>query len=163
MRAIAEDILASFRYLPDNMLKPWLNATVSSPKLVYTQDLDPSHWMVPIHQDSIVLGYIDVSLQGTMMGHAYFYQDPDDLSGCPSTVTRLSREDAIQQAQTILDTFIDAEFSEPIYVFDNFRDQLAWMIEVRKHEELISRVFVTLQYVYQRDRNEEPPPKGLRG
>ena len=145
------------------MLKPWRNATVGNPKLVRTQDLNPSYWIVPIHQNGIVLGRIDISLEGNMMGYAYFYQNPNDLSVCPSTVTRLTREDAIQQVQTILDTYIDAEFSEPIFVFDNQRNRLAWMIEVRKQGELISRIFVTLGDIYQRDSDEEPPPKGLRG
>lgn len=162
-RTIAEEIHANLIQLPDQMLGPWRNADVGNPLLVYTVNRNPSHWTVPIQYNGVVLGRIDISLEGLMMGHSYFYQNPNDLSVCPSTVTRLTRNDAIQQAQTILETYIDAEFSEPVFVIDNQRNQLAWMIEVREQEELVSRVFVTLGYIYQRDPGEEPQPKGLRG
>ena len=163
VRIIAKEILVNLIQLPDRMLEPWRSADIGEPRLVYTQNLDPSHWTIPVQLRAKVLGRIDISLEGIMMGHAYFYQNPNNLDICPSTVTRITREEAIQQAQSILDAFIDAEFSEPIFVVDKQKNQLAWMIEVRIRRRLTSRVFVTLGYVYQRDIDEGPPPKGVRG
>lgn len=145
------------------MLKPWREAVVGDPELVRTVNLEPSYWIVPISHHCKVLGQIDVTQDGHVMGHAYFYQNPQDLSVCPSIVTRLSAEEAFRRAEKILNTYTSAELTEPIFVLDGLRNRLAWMIKVHIGGKLVSRVFVTPGYVYQRKVGEQPPPPGWRG
>jgi len=145
------------------MLRPWRRAEVGDPELVRTVELEPSHWTVPIFRHGKVLGRIDVAQDGRVMGHAYFYQNPEDLSKCPHFVTRLRDEEAFQQAEKILSTYVDAEFGDPVFVLNGLRNQLAWMIEVRRQCKLVSRVFVTPGYIYQRKIGEKLPPPGWRG
>lgn len=148
---------------PEPMLIPWLDAKLGDPLLVRTVDLEPSHWIVPVVRRGKVLGRISVNKEGRVMGHAYFHQSSEDLSMCPSFVTRLSSEEAFHQAKQILDSYVGAEFSEPVFVLNGFRNQLAWMIKVLIGGELISRVFVTPSYVYERTVGQKPPPPGWRG
>jgi len=145
------------------MLTPWRKAVLGESVLVRTVDLEPSHWIVPVLNRSKVLGYVEVARDGRVSGHAYFYQNPQDLGVCPSVVTRITSEEAFRQAQKFLNVYVDAEFSEPVFVVNGLRNQLAWMIEVRMGGELKSRVFVTPGYVYERKLGEKPPPPGLRG
>ncbi len=160
---IARTYFANILQQADAMLKPWRDAVVGDPVLVRTVELDPSYWIVPVVRYGQVLGYIDVGPRGQVLGYAYLYRSPDDLSPCPPVVTRLSAEEAYKQAEEILSTYPDAEFTDPVFVHDGPRNRLAWMIEVRVGGELATRVFVTPGYVYQRKPEEKPPPPGWRG
>lgn len=162
-RAIAQTYLFHFLRQPDPMLRPWREAVLGDPLLVRTVDLEPSHWIVPVLFHGSVLGGVEVTLDGRVAGHSYFYRNPEDLSVCPAVTTRISSQEALQQAEGILSTYVGAEFSEPVFVFNGFRDRLAWMIQVRMGGKLVSRVFVTPGYVYERRAGKEHPPTGWRG
>ena len=71
--------------------------------------------------------------------------------------------EAIQQANQVLDAYVNAEVSEPVFVLNGFRNQLAWMIQVLSEGEFVNRVFVTPGYVYQRKVGETPRLPGWRG
>ena len=145
------------------MLKPWREAVLGDPVLVRTVELESSYWIVSVERHGQVLGYIEVGPDGHVLGYAYLYQSPDDLSPCPPLVTRLSAEEAYKQAERILNTYAGAEFADPVFVHDGPRNRLAWMIEVRMGGELVSRVFVTPGYAYERKAGEKRPPPGWRG
>jgi hypothetical protein len=142
------------------MLKPWRDAIVGNPVLVRTIELEPSYWIVPTVLHGKILGYIEVDPDGSVLGHAYFYQSSDDLQSCPNVVTQLNAEEAYRQAEAIRNTYFGTEFSEPIFVHDDSHDRLAWMIEIRIEGEVVSRVFVTPGYVYQRKLGEKSTPQG---
>lgn len=161
--AVAQTHFAGLLQQADPMLEPWREAVLGDPLLVRTVELAPSYWIVPVERPGQVLGYIDVSMDGRVLGHAYLYRRPDDLSPCPPLVTRISAEEAHRQAESVLETYAGAECAAPIFVHDGPRNRLAWMIEVRREGELVNRVFVTPGYVYQRKAGEQPPPPGWRG
>jgi hypothetical protein len=150
VRTTAKERLAQLTQQLDRMIEPWKHATVGNPVLVRTTSLEPSYWITPVKLGKSVLGYIEVGLNYTVIGHAYFYTNPEKLDDCPLTVTRISREEALRLAKTTLENYPDAHFSKPFFVHDNARGRLAWMIELRKNNELVSQVFVTPNYVYER-------------
>jgi len=139
------------------MLKPWREAAVGNPVLVRTVELEPSYWIVPTVLHDKVLGYIEVDPDGHALGHACFYQSPDDLQSCPNVVTHLNAQEAYQQAEEVRNTYLGAEFTEPVFVHDGPHNRLAWMIEIRIEGEVVNRVFVTPSYVYQRKLGEKMP------
>lgn len=161
--AIAQSYLASALKHDDSMLIPWQEAVFSDPVLVCTMELKASFWIVPVERHGQVYGHIDIDPDGRVLGHAYLYQNPADLSTCPPLVTRISAEEARELADDLLKTHSGAKFSDPVFVHDGPRSRLAWMIEVRTEDELVSRVFVTPGYVYERRIEDELPPPGWRG
>src|SRR5512137_1704838 len=162
VRSVAKQHLTSLVQQPDRMTEPWKHATIGNSLLVRDVSLEPSHWIAPVKRGKSVLGYIEVAPNYTVIGHAYFYTNPENLNDCPLTVTRISKEDALHLAKTTLENYADAQFSKPFFVHDNARGRLAWMIQVRKNKELVSRVFVTPGYVYERQVGVDREP-GLRG
>ena len=51
----------------------------------------------------------------------------------------------------------------PVWVHDGARSRVAWMFEVRSEGRIVSRVFVTPGYVYERKPEESAERPGLRG
>ncbi len=161
--ASAQAYLAGLASWTDPLLRPWRNAKLGDPQLVSTPELEPSFWLVPVVAEDRVLGYIETALDGTSRGHGYFYSDARDLSQCPAVVTRITSEEARKQAQPVLEAYVGGQYSEPVFVHDGPHNRLAWLIEVRKNRDLVSRVFVTPGYVYERRKGEKGPQGGRRG
>ena len=76
----ARRYVAALRDDPDPMLAPWRAATLGEPELVRTAELRPSYWFVLVMQGDRTLGYVEVGLEGQLLGHSYLYHPPDDLS-----------------------------------------------------------------------------------
>ncbi len=160
--AIAKTYLTSL--LHDRRSAPplWAAAKLGPAEMVYTIDLAPSYWIVPVLWQDHALGHIDVYRDGQVLGHSILCRNPDDLSTCPRVVTRITSEEAYAEAGPILKAYVAAEFSPPVFAHDGPRNRLAWMIQVHQGGALISRVFVTPGYAYER-RADVTPPEGLRG
>jgi hypothetical protein len=163
--AIAQRYLADILLYDDSpMISPWREAVTGNPLLVRTVALKASFWIVPVERSGQALGHIDIGPDGRVIGSAYLYRDPADLSGCPSLVSRISAKEARKLANDLLKPYSGAEFSDPVFVHDGPRSRLAWMIEVRAEDELVSLVFVTPGSAYERRvGNDLPPPPGWRG
>jgi len=161
--ATAATYLAALSYDSDRMLRPWRSASTADPLMVRTVERKPSFWLVPVVQRDRVLGHIEIGRDGDVWGHTYFYFQPDDLNGCPAVVTRISEREAIELSKRIRACHPDADFGEPVFVHDGPRSRLAWMIGVNIDGELVSRIFATPGYAYQRDVSELPPQPGMRG
>lgn len=162
--AIAQSYFSSILEQDDSlMISPWREAALGDPVLVHTVESKASFWIIPVERLGQALGHINISREGRVMGYAYLYQDPADLSVCPPLATRLSAEEARELAGDLLNAYSGARFSDPVFVHDGPTSRLAWMIEVRAEDELISRVFVTPGYAYERRMGDELPPPGWRG
>lgn len=146
----------------DSMLKNWKKAVLGKAFQVRNLELKPAFWIVPVKLGEKVLGHINLSLDGGLMGHVYFHVTPDDLKGLPHVATRLSAEEALDQAIDFVAT-CDVEMENPVYVFDELRGWLAWLIVLSRSGKEISRIFVTPNYTYERKPEEDEKPSGLRG
>lgn len=155
--------LKQIKLLDDAMLLPWRRADLDEPFLVHDVDKSPSFWIVPVMSQKKVLGYIEVALDGSILGHSYLYQNPDMLDECPDTATRLTSQQVLIQAESVLKTYANMEIDEPFFVHDGPRSRLAWMIEVHSKNRLISRVFATPGYIYERKADVKQSDSGLRG
>jgi hypothetical protein len=162
--AVARSYFASLlRHDDSSMISPWREAALGDPVLVRTVELEDSFWIVPVERRGQALGYISIGPGGQVLGHAYLYRDPNDLSACPPLATRISAKEARELADDLLKTYSGARFSDPVFVHDGPHGRLAWMIEVRVEGELVSRVFVTPGHAYERRTGDELPPPGWRG
>jgi hypothetical protein len=162
--AIAQSCFAGILLHDDSsMIGPWREAVLGDPILVRTVELKNSFWIVPVERPGQALGYISIGPDGRVMGYAYLYHNPADLSVCPALATRISAEEARELADDLLKAYGGARFSDPVFVHDGPTSRLAWMIEVRAEDELVSRVFVTPGYAYERRIGDEFPPPGWRG
>lgn len=146
---------AILQYDHSAMISPWREAVLGDPVQVCNVELEASFWIVPVERPGQALGYIDISQDGRVMGSAYLYQNPADLSVCPPLATRISAEEARGLANDLLKPYRGARFSDPVFVHDGTHSRLAWMIEVRREDELVSRVFVTPGYAYEQSMGDE--------
>jgi len=162
--AIAESYFYTIlQYDDSSMISPWREAVLGDPLLVRTVEFEASFWIMPVERPGQALGYISIGLDGQVMGHSYLYQNPAELSVCPPLATRISAEEARELANDLLKPYSGARFSDPVFVHDGPHSRLGWMIEVRREDELFSRVFITPGYAYERRMGDEPPPPGRRG
>ena len=75
----------------DAHFAPWAGASVGEPVLVSTLWGEPSYWTVPVERDGRVIGFVRVSGTAQVLAAGAFYRDPQQLSGCPSVVTGITR------------------------------------------------------------------------
>ena len=141
----------------DPMFEPWTwkQSVYGDPILVRTVEEEPSYWRVPVIFKEKVLGYIDVDGSGTIWRYGEFYESPDNLSRCPSVPTLITAAEAAELAEEITARYPDAEVSEPIFVHDGAKSKIAWMLKIEKNGEIISRVFLSGRYPYERRADEE--------
>lgn len=162
--AIAQSYFNRVLKLDDSsMISPWREAELGDPIMVRTMESKASFWIIPVERPGQALGYINIGSDGRVMGYAYLYENQVDLSACPPLATRISAEEARELANDLLKTYRGAKFSTPVFVHDGPHNRLAWMIEVRTENKLVSRVFVTPGYAYERRVGDEPSPPGWRG
>ena len=141
----------------DPMFDPWTwkQSVYGDPILVRTVDEEPSYWRVPVNFKDKVLGYIDVNgSSGTIWRYGEFYESPDNLSLCPSVPTLITAAEAAELAEEITARYPDAEVSDPIFVHDGAKSKIAWMLKIEKNGEIISRVFLSGRYPYERRADE---------
>jgi len=139
----------------DPMFEPWKQSVLGDPILVRTVEEEPSYWSVPVILKEKVIGFIDIEGDGTISRYGHFYESPDNLSECPTTLTRITAEEVVELAEEITVKYPDAEVSKPIFVHDGAKSKIAWMLKIEKKGEIISRVFVSGRYVYERKEGEE--------
>lgn len=145
------------------MYKQDNHAKIGDPVLVRTINEEPSYWRVPEILEGKVIGFMDVKPDGkvTRFGHFGCFSQSSktrNISNCPSVVTLNTAEEAKEIAKNITDKYgDDAIISEPIFVHDGAETQLAWMLKIEKNNEIISRVFVSKDYTYEKKAGEEEP------
>jgi hypothetical protein len=162
-REAARGALAMLEMRADAMSMPWRAASLGQPFLVHTVQREPSFWLVPVVRGPSVLGSVEIGPDGALWGQSFFYVSPDSLADCPTVVTRISAQEARALAAPLIARYPGAEASPPLYVHDGPRNRLAWMIEVTRAGELLSRIFVTPGHAWERRPGDTPPQPGVRG
>ncbi len=136
------------------------DSVVGTPFLVRSVDEKPRYWIVPVILDEKVIGFTEVEMDGEVprwggMGCLYSpYYNPKNIDKCSSSVTPITSEEAKDIAKNITDKYKDTIISEPIYVYDDTGccSGEAWMLKVAgKDGKIISRVFATMLYAYERN------------
>ncbi|MFZ2411929.1 MAG: hypothetical protein WAW23_10190 [Candidatus Methanoperedens sp.] len=134
------------------------NAMVGMPLLVRTINEEPFYWKVPVVLNEKVIGFIDVKMDGKVpryggMGCLYSpYYNSHNVDNCSSTITISTAKEVKEIAKNMTDKYRGA-VSEPIYVYDDMGccSGEAWMLKiVGKDGKIISRVFVSGYYAYER-------------
>ncbi len=134
----------------DQMVQPWKSASLGDSVLVRTINGEPSYWKVLVVMGEKVIGFIDVKNEN-IPRYGFFYQNPEHLENCPAQYPVITAEDAKEMAKPVLLNYANFSIGEPVYVHDGaVETRLAWMIEIKKDKVVISRVFVTPKFVYER-------------
>ncbi|MCX9010791.1 MAG: hypothetical protein OIN66_06680 [Candidatus Methanoperedens sp.] len=134
----------------DPMVQPWKSASLGDSILVRTTNGKPSYWKVLVVIDKRVIGFIDIKNKN-IPRYGFFYQSPEHLENCPAQYPVITSEGAKEMAKTVLFNYANFSIGEPVYVHDGaVETRLAWMIEIKKDNEIISRVFVTPKFIYER-------------
>lgn len=138
----------------DPVFKSWERSTLGDPVLVRTVEEEPSYWTVPVIFKEKVVGFIDIGNKLIKRYGIFGCGTPDNLSACPSVITFITPEEAVELAKNITDSYPDAKISAPIFVHDDEKSSVAWMLKVEKNGKIISRVFVAGNIVYERKEGE---------
>lgn len=136
---------------------------MGEPFLVSTIERRPSFWIAPVLLGQRVLGTIEIGLGGELRGESLFYSSPDAVEECPTVATRINATEALEQAARFIERYRDAEIAAPVYIHDALRGRLAWMIEVTRGGELLSRIFATPGYAWEWKPGGPPDEPGVRG
>jgi len=119
--------------------------------------------MTPVLLGQRVIGTIEIGLEGRVRGESFFYSSPDAVDKCPAVVTRINAAEALEQASPLLERYREADIAAPVYVLDAEHGRLAWMIEVTRWGELLSRIFATPGYAWEWKPGGPPGKPGVRG
>ena len=138
------------------MTSQWRSAELGEPLLVHSSETRPVFWIIPVTLGGRVLGHLTIGLEGNLKGHSYFYSNPDDISMLPYVVTRITADEALKQAEQITRTYPGSQIEDPIYVVDEEKGWLAWLIRVKRSGRTVSNVFVQPGYVYERRAGNQP-------
>jgi len=149
IKEIARQYLEKIRQRNDPLLKPWNDAAIGNPLQVFTVNLEPSFWIIPVQLNQKVIGHIEID-NGRVTGFTLFYKNPESIQTCPKVVTRITAGEAKLEAKGILKKHINAVISEPVFVHDGPKNRLAWMFNVRYDDQIRYQVFATPGYAYQR-------------
>jgi hypothetical protein len=163
IRKAGQHALMMMQMRGDAMSLPWRQSSIGEPFLVHTVAHEPAFWLVPVVRERLVLGSIEIGLDGALWGQSFFYITPDSLEDCPTVVTRIPAEEARRLAAPFVAHYPGAEASPPVYVHDGPRNRLAWMIEIARAGEQLSRIFVTPGHAWEQHPSDPPPQPGLRG
>ncbi len=162
-RSVARRAIDEVKARGGAMAVPWTAATLGEPFLVLTLERQPSFWIAPVMLEDRVLGTIEIGLDGGVRGESFFYSSPDAIAQCPRVATRISAAEALELAAPLITNYQDAEISEPTYVHDTERGRLAWMIEIKRGSQLLSRVFATPGYAWEWRPTDPAAVPGVRG
>ena len=70
--------------------------------------MTPFLWIVPVMRRGKVLGNLNLSLEGSLMGQVSFQKSQNDIWSLSSVVTRMTAKEAIQEAQEIVGSYPEA-------------------------------------------------------
>ncbi len=134
----------------NSMVVLWKQSILGDPILVKTLEESPSYWSVPVIYKEKVIGFIDIEGDRTISKYGFFYENPDNLSNCPSILTITTSEEALNLAKNITDNYPGAKISDPVFIHDGAKSKTAWMLKLEMNDKIITRVFVAGNYVYER-------------
>ena len=143
-----------------NFCKLWIGAKLEGGFLVYTIDEKPSYWCFPVVKRGKALGFIRIDYKlGTvrswgLMGNVI--NNPEDPSMWPKQY-RISAQNAMVKANSIISRYVDVEVKGPIYVIVQGE---AWMFVLKKENKVVTRIFVTNQFVW--EEKDRPSPFYMR-
>ena len=146
--------LAQMRPYDDPLFAPWEEAQLGRPVLVRTVFGQKSYWLVPAIIRDRAVGFVRVLGDGRAAAVGAFCQDPSRLDMCPSVVTGITAQDALDMAKGRISPSRGESASAPVFVHDGPQGREAWLVEVKVAEKPTRWMFVTPGGIYDRPAGE---------
>ena len=125
-------------------------ASLGAPVLVRNVQGEPAYWLVPIHRDQAVGGFVRVMPDGTVAAIGQFAgRTPSAL---PPVVTGIDAAGAADRARQRLRKSETA--SEPMFVHDGPPGREAWLVTTQVDSQPARWIFVTSGFIYERSAHE---------
>lgn len=151
---IAKKEMKSILAEKDPMFALWNNYSLGQVILVKDVFKKPSYWVVPVEVNEKCVGFIRVMGSGSVDAIGTLCRDVKDLQSCPTVVTGITKQSALQIAQKEY-LLKDLEtLTEPIYVYDGSIGREVWLVEVLQDKKVIRWIFVTIGGIYERPVEE---------
>lgn len=123
-------------------------AMLGEPVLVRTVFGKPSYWIVPLHQNDQVGGFVRVMQDGNVSAIGQFGDNLENQNDLPTTVTGINNEEAMLRANELI---VKGEtVSEPMFVHDGPPGREAWLITTFIAGKAGRWIFVTPGFTYAR-------------
>jgi hypothetical protein len=144
-----ESILAAFhsnlgRELPQEISE---RARVDAPALVATVDKRPSYWHVPVRFGELTVGFMDFSLDGTLVRYGSRMQQSSSIGDLPLDLMDMNPADLVAKARDTAGPGATVE-DAPILVADQSPTRLTWMFHGRQANGAAVRVYLTPQFAW---------------
>jgi len=134
----------------DSIFASWKKLSIGQSFLVNDIFKIPAYWLVSIMKQEHVIGFVSVMPTGKVAAIGTLCRDVKKIENCPSIVTGISKEDALQMIQKKNDLKENESISEPILVYDGSMGQEAWMVEVLSDNKIKQWIFATPGGTYSR-------------
>ncbi|MFQ6101774.1 MAG: hypothetical protein ACE5OS_11160 [Anaerolineae bacterium] len=116
------------------MYPHWTEAQLDEPLLVYDQDGQPAYWKFLLHHGGYIIGAVDADVEtGEIVRFGTFGRPLQHFPDPPTA------EEALERAQDFLSRYADATIDPPFFCG---RPAEVWLIRVRRYDEVIARVWV---------------------
>ena len=145
-RAQATELISS----GDPLFGLWTKGKWGDPVIVHDVFGNPSYWLVPLHVDAYVVGFVRVSAAGKMLAAGTFCRDPQKLITCPKVVTGLSLEEAQDMLLKDIKLAPGENAGAPLFVHDGPEGREAWSVTTMLDGKPHRWVFITPGGTYQR-------------
>ena len=77
-------------------------------------------------------------------------RDTGDTQSCPSVVTAITKEKALQYAHEEYCFKNNETLTEPVFIYDGSIGRETWLVEVLKDKDVVRWIFITAGGVYER-------------
>jgi len=138
----------------DPAFAPWNGAQLGEPVIVKTVLGANSYWLVPVELNDRVIGFVRVMGNGTVAAVGTLYREPEHLNNCPSVVTGITAEEALNKIEDMVNTGQGELTGIPVFVHDGPPGREAWLVEVTAAGKPARWIFVTPAFVYGRPAGE---------
>jgi hypothetical protein len=152
-----EKILDAFqislaRDLPQEILA---QVSVEKPAEVVTADGQPSHWHVPVRVGKRTVGFMDFTLDGTLVRHGNRLQQSSDIDNQSPDQMDMNVTDMVATARNAVSQGATVE-NAPTLIADQSPMRLAWMLNGREADGKAFRVFVTPKFSWSEPAKAKP-------
>lgn len=145
-QAIAQREIGTGPAAGDPVFASWRGATAGAPVQVYDQSGRPSYWLVAVHRDGAVVGFVRVLGDGRVGASI--------AQGAGTAITAIDPSDARGRAMATIDLAAGERCGDVLLVHDGPPGREAWRVEVRRAGRPVRWVFVTPGGTYSRSVGE---------
>lgn len=110
------------------------------PVVIQSPDGERAGWLVPVGLDGLMLGFVQLALDGTFRRYATFHSRPLSSAGCPLLADWLDPDVITSRARTLLSP--GSRLDDPVLTYDRHPDRVAWLVRAVAPDGTSSAVMI---------------------